>query len=56
LLLEENNGIIEALTFEFLIYKFGYPNDEIGLPSKIPGVEVYGFSQVTNSEWIKEFK
>jgi hypothetical protein len=54
LLLEENNGIIEALTFEFLIYKFGYPNDEVGLPSKIPGVVSYGFSQVTNSEWVKE--
>lgn len=54
LLLEENNGIIEALKFEFLIYKFGYPNDEVGLPSKIPGVEIYGFSQVQNSEWIKE--
>ena len=54
LLLEENKGVIDALTFEFLIYKFGYPNDEVGLPSKIPGVEVYGVSQVTNSEWIKE--
>jgi len=54
LILEENNGIIEALKFEFLIYKFGYPNDEVGLPSKIPGVESYGFSQVENSEWIKE--
>lgn len=54
LLLEENDGIIETLKFEFLIYKFGYPNDEIGLPSTIPGVEIYGFSQVENSEWIKE--
>lgn len=54
LLLEEKNEMIEALKFEFLVYKFGYPNDEVGLPSKIPGVENYGFSQVTNSDWIKE--
>jgi hypothetical protein len=54
LFLEENNGIIEALKFEFKIYKYGYPNDEVGLPSKILGVEIYGISQVFNSDWIKE--
>lgn len=52
--LEENNGIIEALNFEFIVYKYGYPNDEVGLPSKIPGVEIYGISQVFNSIWIEE--
>ncbi|MFN5310421.1 MAG: hypothetical protein ACK5C0_13290 [Candidatus Kapaibacterium sp.] len=56
LFLEENNGIIEALSFDFKVYKYGYPNDEVGLPSKIPGVESYGFSQVYNSEWIEELK
>jgi hypothetical protein len=54
LFLEENNGIIETLNFEFKVYKYGYPNDEIGLPSKISGIETYEFSQVFNSEWIKE--
>jgi len=54
LFLEENNGIIEALNFKLKVYKYGYPNDEVGLPSKIPGVEIYGISQVFNSEWIKE--
>ena len=54
LLLEENNGIIEALNFKFKVYKYGYPNDEVGLPSKIPGIEIYGISQVFNSDWIKE--
>ncbi len=56
LFLEENNGIIDALSFDFVVYKYGYPNDEVGLPSKIPGVESYGFSQVYNSKWIDELK
>ena len=46
LFLEENNGIIEALNFQFKVYKYGYPNNEVGLPSKISGVEIYGISQV----------
>lgn len=54
LFLEENNGIIEALNFRFKVYKYGYPNDEVELPSKISGVEIYGISQVFNSNWIKE--
>ena len=53
-LLEENEGIIELLNFEFKIYKYGYPNDEVGLPSKIKGIEIYGISEIHNSEWIKE--
>ena len=55
-LLEENDGILELLNFEFKIYKYGYPNDEVGLPSKIKGIEIYGISEVHNSEWIKELK
>lgn len=54
LFLEENNGILEALKFNFKIYKYGYPNDEAGLTSNIYGVEIYGISIVSNSEWIKE--
>ena len=54
LFLEENNGIIETLSFKFKVYKYGYPNDEVEIPSKIPGVEIYGISQVFNSDWIKE--
>jgi len=54
LFLEENNETIEALNFRFKVYKYGYPNDEVGLTSKISGVEIYGISQVINSDWIKE--
>ena len=56
LFLEENNGIIEALKFEFKIYKYGYPNDEVELNFKIPEVKLYGISEVYNSEWVKELK
>ena len=56
LFLEENNGIITALSFKFKVYKYGYPNDEVGLPSKIPGIENYGISEVFNSDWITELK
>ncbi|MFT3796659.1 hypothetical protein [Flavobacterium sp.] len=56
LLLKENNATIEALRFDFKIYQFGYPNDEVGLPSKTPGVALYAFSEVFNSNWIKRLK
>ncbi|MEN9909476.1 MAG: hypothetical protein RLZZ540_2625 [Bacteroidota bacterium] len=56
LFLEENNGTIEALKFEFKIYKYGYPNDEVEFSFKIPDVKLYGISEVYNSEWIEELK
>ncbi|KAF2509996.1 hypothetical protein EYY60_10780 [Flavobacterium zhairuonense] len=56
LLLEEKNDLIKALNFKFKIYKYGYPNDEIGMTNYITGIELYGFYQVYNSEWIHELK
>lgn len=56
LLLEEKNGIIESLSFNFKVFKYGYPNDEVGLPSNISGVANYGISEVFNSKWIEELK
>ncbi|MFT3796584.1 hypothetical protein [Flavobacterium sp.] len=53
-LLQEKDGVIDALNFEFTVYKYGYPNDEVGLLSKIPGIEYYEFCQVFNSKWVKE--
>jgi len=58
LMLEENNGIVEAIKFNFLIYKYGIPNDE-GLgahPMAKFGLGFYGFYHVANSTWIAELK
>jgi len=54
LLLENKDGIIDALRFDFKIYKYGYPNDEVDLPSKISNIANYGMSEVFNSKWINE--
>ena len=56
LLLEEQNGIIDALKFDFLIYKYGYPNDEVGHPLMKFGLGFYGFYEVSNSPWVEETK
>lgn len=51
LLLEEDNEIIDALKFNFLIYKFGYPNDEVleSHPMYKFGLSFYGLYEVINS-------
>ncbi|OCX53584.1 hypothetical protein BEL04_04630 [Mucilaginibacter sp. PPCGB 2223] len=58
LLLEESNGIIDALKFNFSIYKYGYPNDEaLGAhPLAKFGLKWYSFFEVENSPWIEELK
>jgi hypothetical protein len=56
LLLEEENGLINALCFDFSLYKFGHPNDEIVHPLMKYGLGIYGFFEVNNSDWIKELK
>ncbi len=56
LLLEENNDILNVLSFRFLIYKYGYPNDEVGHPLQSYGLGFYGFFEVKNSKWIDELK
>lgn len=53
-LLEENNERIDALKFDTILFKYGYPNDEVSHPLNKFGLGFYGFFEVTNSEWIKE--
>jgi hypothetical protein len=58
LLLEENDGIFDTLKFDFSVYKYGYPNDEVlgAHPLAKFGLTWYGFFEVTNSPWINELK
>ncbi|MBP0905854.1 hypothetical protein ACFSKN_15085 [Mariniflexile gromovii] len=57
LLLEEKDGIIDLLCFTSVsIYKYGYPNDEIGHPLQKYGLGFYGFFEVKNSQWIAEIE
>lgn len=56
LLLEENNGIVDALCFKFIIYKYGYPNDEVQHPLSQFGLGFYGFYEVKNSDWIQNLE
>jgi hypothetical protein len=56
LLLQAHRGQVDALKFNFMIYKFGYPNDEaIGAhPLAKFGLGFYGLFEVINSPWTKE--
>jgi len=56
LLLEENDKKIDALQFDFKVYKYGYPNDEVGHPLQKHGLGFYGLYEVSNSDWIKELR
>jgi hypothetical protein len=58
LLLEESEGLIDALRFNFLIYKYGYPNDEAmgAHPMTKYGLGFYGLFEVLNSPWIIEIR
>jgi len=58
LLVEENNGVVDALKFNFSIYKYGYPNDEaLGAhPMAKFGLKWYSLFEVENSPWIEELK
>jgi hypothetical protein len=58
LLLEEHDGLIDALSFQFLVYTFGYPNDEVAgaHPMSKHGLGYYGVFEVKNSPWIEELK
>jgi hypothetical protein len=55
-MLEENDGKIDALKFDPKLFKYGYPNDEISHPLEKFGLGSYGFFEVTHSEWIKEIR
>lgn len=56
LLLKEHDGFLDIIRFNFLIYKYGYPNDEaMGAHSMAKyGLGFYGLFEVVNSPWIIE--
>jgi hypothetical protein len=56
--LENHGGQVDALKFDFILYKYGYPNDEgLGVhPMSKFGLGFYGLFRVDNSEWIKKLK
>ena len=56
LLLEQTDGLIDSLQFDFLIYKYGYPNDEVSHPLSKYGLGSYGLFQVFNSPWVTELR
>jgi hypothetical protein len=56
LLVERSGEDLHALKFEFAIFRYGYPNDEVRgghLLMKF-GLRWYGFYQVENSPWVRE--
>ena len=55
-LMEENNNKIDALKFDSVLFKYGYPNDEVSHPLDMFGLGSYGFFEVINSDWIKEIR
>ena len=56
LLLEQTDNIIDTLQFDSLIYKYGYPNDEISHPLSKYGLGSYGLFRVDNSPWVTELR
>jgi hypothetical protein len=54
LILKKTDDHIDALQFDFLVYKYGYPNDEVGHPLSKYGLGFYGLFKVSNSPWIAE--
>ena len=56
LLLEQTDDLIDTLQFDFLIYKYGYPNDEVSHPLSKYGLGSYGLFQVINSPWVTELR
>ena len=47
-LLEESNNKIDALKFDPIIYKYGYPIDEVSHPLSKYGLGFYGLFKVDN--------
>lgn len=58
LLVEQKAGLTDALSFQFAIFKFGHPNDEVlgAHPMAKYGLGYYGIFEVLNSPWIEELK
>ncbi len=56
LLLAKKENEIDVLEFDFSVYKYGYPNDEVGHPLMKFGLGFYGFYEVLNSKWIEKLR
>lgn len=56
LLLRKDEEGIRCIKFASSIYKYGYPNDEVGHPLMEHGLGIYGFYHVENSAWIAEIR
>jgi hypothetical protein len=56
LLLEKSGDEIFGLKFNSSVYKYGYPNDEVGHPLSQFGLARYGFYEVRNSPWVLEIR
>ena len=56
LILAKTGNNLDVIEFDFSIYKYGYPNDEVGHPLMKYGLGFYGFYEVHNSKWIEELK
>ncbi len=56
LLLEQTDDVIDTLQFDPLVYKYGYPNDEVSHPLSQYGLGSYGLFQVINSPWVTELR
>jgi len=54
LVLEYLDNQIDTLQFDFVTYKYGYPNDEVSHPLSKYGLGFYGLYKVINSPWITE--
>ena len=54
LLLQQSDNVFHTLQFDFLTYKYGYPNDEVSHPFTKYGLGFYGFFEVSNSPWVAE--
>jgi hypothetical protein len=56
LLLAKTGDTVDALKFDFTIFKYGSPNDEArgGHQLFAHGLGFYGLYEVTNSPWINE--
>jgi len=56
LLLEKQNDQVACLKFNSSVFKYGYPNDEVGHPLMQYGLGFYGFFEVENSPWLLEVR
>jgi hypothetical protein len=56
LLLEKSGETVDALKFDFTIFRYGSPNDEArgGHPLSAHGLGFYGLYEVRNSPWLGE--